>query len=160
MPDYRGQEPRDGDYASLISKLDSESLKGLMKGTGASAQSGHAIQAMLDASSAASEMASREASSRMAPRNGAFKSQAPFNTSMANGAAGPRSAGKRRSSGMNGFAYLGISLGLLVMLVISGDPDFGIFCVLAFGIVTFAFASSRYSASKKNAQKNKGPRLP
>lgn len=160
MPDYRGQEPKDGDYASLISRLDAESLKELMKGSGASAQSGHAVQAMLDASSAASEMASREASSSKAPRTGAFKVQSAFKNQMASGAAKSQRTGKRSSSGMNVFVYLGITLGLLIMLVISRDPDFGIFCVLAFGIVTFAFASSRYSSSKKNAQKSKGPRLP
>ncbi len=155
MPDYRGQEPKDGDYASLISKLDHESLKDLMKGSGASAQSGHAVQAMLDASSAASQMASRDVSSR----KGAFKGQASFNASMANGVASQKSSGKHSSSGMNGFVYLGIAAGLALMFVLSGDPEFGIFCAAAFVIVTVAFISSKRAGARRNAQSSKGPKL-
>lgn len=155
MPDYRGQEPKGGDYASLISKLDNESLKELMRGSGASSQSGHAVQAMLDASSAASQMASRNVSSR----KGAFKGQASFQASMANGAAGHQRAVKHGSSGMNGFVYLGITAGLILMFALSGDPEFGIFCAAAFVIVTVAFISSRRADARRSAQKSKGPKL-
>ncbi|MGN0908180.1 MAG: hypothetical protein ACI4NA_01045 [Succinivibrio sp.] len=144
MPETLANGPKDGDYASLIRELEEQSLKELQRGGAKPMHEGRQILP------AAQPKAHAGIFKKPAVRPAGFGTGAGLQRTAAqdfkNGA---RTAGK---SGMNIIVYLGITLALALILVISRDPEFGIFCAAAFIIVSIAFFSSRKASARRSGQ--------
>jgi hypothetical protein len=147
MSDYMGQAPKDGDYASLISKLEDDSLKSLQDAGAKQMHEGAASQGAA-VPQAASGRANGTAGATLSKKRSRQDPGFANGTVMQNGG-GARRSGKSHSSGMNAFVYFGIIAALAVMFAISGDPEFGGFCIAAFIIVSIAFFSSRKASARR-----------
>ncbi len=153
MSDFWIEDPKDGDFVSLIEKLEAQSLAQL------EADSRKAVlehKAHSDKSAMISEGSDAMAASFPHKKNkkkqvkalGApsvyIKNSAPFNTAKPSF----KTAADVSESKFAKRAHSGILLYLLMMLafgmvfILSGDPQFRIFCVAAFFIVSIAFFSS------------------
>jgi len=143
MPGILANGPKDGDYVSLIHTLEEQSLRELQRGgakpmhEGPQTQSailqgarGGALRKSTEGTSALGHVSTTQSTSQHVSRTGAVAS------------------GK---GGINIIVYIGITLALVLMFVISGDPEFGIFCAAAFIIVSVAFFSSRKASARRGA---------
>lgn len=153
MSDFWIEDPKDGDFVSLIEKLEAQSLAQL------EADARKAVlehKAHSDKSAMISESSEAMAAAFSHKKNkknkakafGApsvyIKDSAPFNTakpSFKTTADATESKFAKRAH-PNILLYLLIMLAFGIVFILSGDPQFRIFCVAAFFIVSMAFFSS------------------